>query len=283
MLAFTLAFLTIHCGVKALRLTSSSDEAPKLRCAELSRMKTAEPFIIVSVFDKEYSQLAARMAATMKSRNLTWVGICDGSCAQEFSQFYQGDGNSVISFFNCPEYFHVAEDWMPQTKRCSGWRSIQYVKVAAVHDLVVRLGRNIMVLDLDNQITQDEVDALAKQAVHNTVDMLFQHRDGGQWPSFWNIGKMYIQNTESSKSVIEEVKQNIASGWDQELFNKAMHQAELDGSFRCRAIHDEVKAPGSSLIDLKSTRACDFSDASQPLCLCGLETNMSWNSPQCSF
>jgi len=182
---------------------------------------------------------------------------------------------------------------MPQTQRCASWRAIQFMKAAAVYDLVVNLGKDILVFDIDRYVTAVDKDFLVDFA-HTAVDMYFDRTDTYPWPALWNIGKMYIKSTAASKSVVTEVARAIDSGWDQQLFNQAMIRAEKGGNFTCRSFLDgwrelpdrefrefpEAEQRENKLPHDDGT-CVPHKDDKQRLCLCGLEKSLSPDAPRC--
>lgn len=95
--------------------------------------------VVLAVFDKNYLADAARTAEWLHGLGLLFVGVClSADCVAEFWTRCTACSSGVV--LHCLSYVVPVEAGVNPSKRCQGWRTIQYAKVFALAD-VIHLGK----------------------------------------------------------------------------------------------------------------------------------------------
>lgn len=227
-----LALLLIQQAVALRALRSSRDpgsdaaRAPICQGASIHEVARLTPDdVVLAAFDSGYVEDAISFARQAEQRGLSFVGACEGEgCVRDFRV---GCPNCSAHVFACAEYEVPVEEGVFQTKRCQGWRAIQFTKVFALHDFIA-LGKNVLVTDLDRHVPRPDVFRLAEGEGADFVAVRRSKRDT------LDFGAFYARNTAGTRNVTADLASEVKHDWDQAAWNGLLQKGELQGTVSCK-------------------------------------------------
>ncbi|KAL1511128.1 hypothetical protein AB1Y20_005948 [Prymnesium parvum] len=243
---------------------------------------------VVTAFDSAYVAEGAKVSLFASELSLPFVGYCaDAQCAPRFRSLRAPPHAAAEVVATCNTSAVEAQlRRLPSTRRCAGWRRVQFVKVWGVHDVLLA-GVDVLLLDGDRSRP-----ALAQlrlmQRGNTRIDTFVDSRDPAPWPGFWNFGYAYMRATAANRAIFASLSRVVLEHWDQAGWNFVMRAYEDRSLFTCRPMRgrcwpDEcgraerppaVTGRGSVHFLPVTLPSCPLV-AEQPLCLCGLENR--WN------